>query len=631
MRRAAYRVHRSTWSAATAPREPFRRAGRVHGRRGRRTGEPVALASGAAGTAARDVPLMRPVRARVSSARLATSVARGRVGLQDGPSGALSGRRPGDAAGVSRETVAAVVAASRRASRDRAASVSASAAVAWRCCALVAAVAAVAAVAGACGVAGAGPASSRCRDGRMCRRRDISAAHAAVVRIAAARAATSSPRARRTGRRTAGRTWSGPGAGRSRSTCRRRRAATRSEEIAQVVVDDRDRAGARDVDGPAGRLDHGARDPGAVRPRGRTRRGSGSGSARSSSRRSSAGRCACSTWISRCSLAFSVSYAFFGAGEPRGVGAVGLSAARVSARPHAVAGVPAAAAPPSPSGSPCPAGSCCSGSCSWSGSGSSLNVTNGNVIDVGYAGVIGADRLLHGDALYGGFPADNAAGDTYGPLAYLAYVPVRAARGRGAAPGMTCPPRTPPPSRSTSRASPGCGSPAARLGGRRWRCCSPTSGLACPFTLLVANSGANDALVAALVLAAFLCLGRPAARGALAVAAGLTKFAPLALVPLFVALPARRACAARWRPSRRGRGRARPRGARAGGLERFWDRTLGFQADRASPFSIWGLYGGLDWLQAALTVGGRGAGRRRRVLPAPARRDHASRRWARRC
>ncbi|HTE62722.1 MAG TPA: hypothetical protein VK631_20370, partial [Solirubrobacteraceae bacterium] len=38
------------------------------------------------------------------------------------------------------------------------------------------------------------------------------------------------------------------------------------------------------------------------------------------------------------------------------------------------------------------------------------------------------------------------------------------------------------------------------------------------------------------------------------------------------------------------------------GLERFWNRTLAFQSERSSPFSIWGLYGGFDGLQAALTV-----------------------------
>ena len=75
------------------------------------------------------------------------------------------------------------------------------------------------------------------------------------------------------------------------------------------------------------------------------------------------------------------------------------------------------------------------------------------VIDVGYAGVIGGDRILHGQAPYGHMPntagracgpADtdgtvrdhiqtngrcesaNARGDTYGPTAYLAYRPGRA-------------------------------------------------------------------------------------------------------------------------------------------------------------------------------------------------------------
>src|SRR5689334_1472696 len=55
-----------------------------------------------------------------------------------------------------------------------------------------------------------------------------------------------------------------------------------------------------------------------------------------------------------------------------------------------------------------------------------LNVTNSNVIDVGYAGVIGADKLIHGQHLYGGWPHDNAQGDTYGPVNYYAYVPFRA-------------------------------------------------------------------------------------------------------------------------------------------------------------------------------------------------------------
>ncbi len=53
-----------------------------------------------------------------------------------------------------------------------------------------------------------------------------------------------------------------------------------------------------------------------------------------------------------------------------------------------------------------------------------LNVADSNVIDVGYAGVIGADRIVDGDPLYGpGFSDDVERGDTYGPLTYLLYVP----------------------------------------------------------------------------------------------------------------------------------------------------------------------------------------------------------------
>ncbi len=51
-------------------------------------------------------------------------------------------------------------------------------------------------------------------------------------------------------------------------------------------------------------------------------------------------------------------------------------------------------------------------------------MVDSNVIDVGYSGVIGADRIVDGDELYGErFAADNEHGDTYGPVNYLFYVP----------------------------------------------------------------------------------------------------------------------------------------------------------------------------------------------------------------
>lgn len=218
-----------------------------------------------------------------------------------------------------------------------------------------------------------------------------------------------------------------------------------------------------------------------------------------------------------------------------------------------------------------------------------LNATSSNVIDVGYSGVIGADRLADGDPLYGHFPSDNEHGDTYGPVNYLAYVPFEqvapwsgrwddlpAAHGAAIAFDLLC-------------------LLLLFLIGRRVR--GPDLGIvlayawaAYPFTLYVANSNANDSLVAALVLLCVLLAERPLLRGGAAALAGLTKFAPLALAPVLA--------------THRGRtGLVRfaigfaVMAALAGlpllreDLSRFYDRTLGFQAGRDSPFSIWGLYG----------------------------------------
>jgi len=57
------------------------------------------------------------------------------------------------------------------------------------------------------------------------------------------------------------------------------------------------------------------------------------------------------------------------------------------------------------------------------------NVADSGVIDVGYAGVIGADKITDSQPIYGesSFPDDNSTGDTYGPANYFAYVPFEAA------------------------------------------------------------------------------------------------------------------------------------------------------------------------------------------------------------
>ncbi|MFL5884622.1 MAG: hypothetical protein ACJ77M_06090, partial [Thermoleophilaceae bacterium] len=39
-----------------------------------------------------------------------------------------------------------------------------------------------------------------------------------------------------------------------------------------------------------------------------------------------------------------------------------------------------------------------------------------------------------------------------------------------------------------------------------------------------------------------------------------------------------------------------------GGVRELYDRTVGYQASRASPFSVWGLYPALHWLQTVAKV-----------------------------
>lgn len=232
-----------------------------------------------------------------------------------------------------------------------------------------------------------------------------------------------------------------------------------------------------------------------------------------------------------------------------------------------------------------------------------LNVLDSNVIDVGYAGVIGADKLVHGHPLYGGWPHDNMYGDTYAPFAYYVYVPFRLIFGWS---GHW-------DSLPAAHAAAICFDLLALAGlyllGRRLRDHSLGLLLAyCwasyPFTLFALSSNTNDSLVAVTVIAALLVLGSAPARGAVALLAGMTKFAPFALAPLLLRGTERR---------------PRERSAAAfvlafavvaflvmlpvvlhGDLGRFWDDSVRYQSDRVTPFSVWGLWGGLGIVQHLL-------------------------------
>jgi hypothetical protein len=242
-----------------------------------------------------------------------------------------------------------------------------------------------------------------------------------------------------------------------------------------------------------------------------------------------------------------------------------------------------------------------------------LNVTDSNVIDVGYAGVIGADHLAGGERIYGDFPSDNEHGDTYGPFMYLAYVPFEqlmpwdgvwddlpAAHGAALLFDL-----------AVVAALYALGQ---NIRGPRTGVVLAYAWLAFPFSLFVSNTNANDALPAVLVLAAVLAAASPPGRGALLALAGLTKFAPLALVPLFA-----RAGGSMWRFALGFAVTAAvfsiPIFLNGGTLRESWDATIGYQADRGSPFSIYGLWGGLDWLRVIVEVAAVGLALAVAVLP----------------
>ena len=238
-----------------------------------------------------------------------------------------------------------------------------------------------------------------------------------------------------------------------------------------------------------------------------------------------------------------------------------------------------------------------------------LNVTDSNVIDVGYAGVVGADRIVDGDHLYGeGFSTEVQHGDTYGPVTYLLYVPFEQAlpwSGRwddlpaahGAAIGFDL------------LTMVGLLLLGMRLrpggDGRLLGVALAYAWAAYPYTAFTLETNSNDTVVALFGVAALLALtarGRAAAlaRGAAIGLGAAAKFVLIALAPL---LAGRRrdlllfllglvaAVAVTVLPF-----------VPDGGFRELYDRTVGYQAGRPSPFSIWGQEPSLDWLQTTTKI-----------------------------
>jgi hypothetical protein len=256
-----------------------------------------------------------------------------------------------------------------------------------------------------------------------------------------------------------------------------------------------------------------------------------------------------------------------------------------------------------------------------------LNYQGGsNVIDVGYAGVIGAQRIAAGEVPYGNFPEEddlkacgpadsageirdriqhngrcesaNPLGDTYGPVAYEAYLPGYWLLGWS---GKW---DTLPAVKFTSVLFDflcllGLGLAGLRYGGALLGGALALAWSAFPFTTYVLMSNTNDAIVPVFLIWGFLFASWAWARGAFVALSGWTKFATLIVAPLWLTYPG---------PVKR----PRPALAFAAGFavatlaafsilfldahpiqaaHTFYDRTLKTQVTRESPFSLW------DWAQ----------------------------------
>jgi hypothetical protein len=240
--------------------------------------------------------------------------------------------------------------------------------------------------------------------------------------------------------------------------------------------------------------------------------------------------------------------------------------------------------------------------------------TEGKVIDVGIASVIGADRLMDGEDVYGEeFGSElpergDVRGDVYGPVNYEAYVPFE----------LALPYEDEwddvPAAQAASVAFTLLTALALFALGRRLRereegttlgIALAFAWLAYPFTLYTAASSFNDSLVSLLVVCSLLAVASPPARGGLAALAGLTKFGPLVLTPLLAAGKGERD----WRSVALFAAAFVAVAAVVtlpvlpdGGLRELYDRSLGYQASRGSPFSIWGQAPGLDAVHTATKV-----------------------------
>ena len=233
-----------------------------------------------------------------------------------------------------------------------------------------------------------------------------------------------------------------------------------------------------------------------------------------------------------------------------------------------------------------------------------LNVDS-RVIDVGYAGVVGADRILEGTSPYGTMPQDVGTGDTYGPLNYLLYVPFVLMFGFSGEWDFL------PAAHALTLFSFVAGAMALfitgyRLSGKEGAAALVFAWAAFPYTVYATNNNTNDIIVAAVSAIGLAAAASPIARGASIAAGFAIKLYPLVLGPLWIMYD--------------GRKRKPIIDFVLGGVglvlltfwvilldghpieaaRLFYENTLAFQGDRVSPWSLFSQVPELAFLQRPL-------------------------------
>jgi hypothetical protein len=219
-----------------------------------------------------------------------------------------------------------------------------------------------------------------------------------------------------------------------------------------------------------------------------------------------------------------------------------------------------------------------------------LNV-DARVIDVGYAGVVGADRILEGTSPYGTMPRDVGTGDTYGPLNYLLYVPFVLMFGFSGEWDFL------PAAHALTLFSFVAGAMALfitgyRLSGKEGAAALVFAWAAFPYTVYATNNNTNDIIVAAVSAIGLAAAASPIARGASIAAGFAIKLYPLVLGPLWILYEGRKrkpiidfvlggaglVLLTFWVILLDGHPIEAAR--------RFYENTLAFQGDRVSPWSL---------------------------------------------